>query len=76
MLFLVLWLAVSACVKEKLFTRPSLKLARQILFELLQWGKRSHYRIGLNSEYSKDSWRFIAMNSMNGSVDGKLLRET
>ena len=37
---------------------------------LLQQGRETE----LNSEYSKDSWRFRAESKVKGSVDGKLLR--
>lgn len=31
-------------------------------------------KIGLNSEYKKEKWRFIAKEQGQGSVDGKMLR--
>lgn len=36
--------------------------------------ERKFSKTQLNSKYSKDSWVFIGKNSVNGSMNGQLLR--
>lgn len=64
---------VHAYVKEKLFT-GHIKNDKTDFIRATLVGKKTHYRIGLNSEYSKDSWRFIANKQSEGVSGWKITK--
>lgn len=53
----------------------ALKMVRKTLFKTISSRDIVMGReIKLNSQYSKDSWKFITRERSNEAVDGKLLR--